>query len=179
MLRRKIKMEKVYSFNSELHRVTGVQKVLMDIHHAICEEYNAKVVGTLAYDKVNADLNIKKSEYVHLRNPFMFYNSIVILHERKFLMFFWILNHFLFQKIKLVYIHHNIFDNKAWMCPMPKHIVAISNKGIENLIFNNVKNNIAKLKSRDTFPAREDVQSLTEQKTLILESMLIDTVLGE
>ena len=53
------------------------------------------------------------------------------------------------------------------------------NKGIENLIFNNVKNNIAKLKSRDTFPAREDVQSLTEQKTLILESMLIDTVLGE
>ena len=53
------------------------------------------------------------------------------------------------------------------------------NKGIENLIFNNVKNNIAKLKSRDTFPVREDVQSLTEQKTLILESMLIDTVLGE
>lgn len=124
---------KIYSFNSELHRVTGVQKVLMDIHHAICEEYNAKVVGTLAYDKVNADLNIKKGEYVHLRNPFMFYNSVVILHERKFLMFFWILNHFLFQKIKLVYIHHNIFDNKAWMCPMPKHIVAISNKGIENL----------------------------------------------
>ena len=53
------------------------------------------------------------------------------------------------------------------------------NKGIENLIFNNVKNNIAKLKSRDEFPVREDVQSLTEQKTLILESMLIDTVLGE
>ena len=47
------------------------------------------------------------------------------------------------------------------------------------LIFNNVKNAINKLKSRDTFPAREDVQSLTEQKTLILESMLIDTVLGE
>lgn len=53
------------------------------------------------------------------------------------------------------------------------------NQGIENIIFNNVKNAINKLKSRDTFPAREDVQSLTEQKTLILESMLIDTVLGE
>lgn len=53
------------------------------------------------------------------------------------------------------------------------------NKGVETLIFNNVKNAINKLKSRDTFPAREDVQSLTEQKTLILESMLIDTVLGD
>lgn len=53
------------------------------------------------------------------------------------------------------------------------------NKGFETLIFNNVKNAINKLKSRNTFPAREDVQSLTEQKTLILESMLIDTVLGE
>ena len=53
------------------------------------------------------------------------------------------------------------------------------NKGIETRIFNNVKNVINKLKSSGTFPVREDVQSLTEQKTLILESMLIDTVLGE
>ena len=53
------------------------------------------------------------------------------------------------------------------------------NQGIENIIFKNVKNAINTLKSRRNFPAREDVQSLTEQKTLILESMLIDTVLGE
>ena len=53
------------------------------------------------------------------------------------------------------------------------------NQGIENIIFNNVKNAINTLKSRRNFPAREDVQSFTEQKTLILESMLIDTVLGE
>ena len=53
------------------------------------------------------------------------------------------------------------------------------NQGIENIIFKNVKNAINTLKSRGNFPAREDVQSFTEQKTLILESMLIDTVLGE
>ena len=53
------------------------------------------------------------------------------------------------------------------------------NQGIENIIFKNVKNAINTLKSRRNFPAREDVQSFTEQKTLILESMLIDTVLGE
>lgn len=29
------KRRKVFSFNSELYKVTGVQKVLMDIHHAV------------------------------------------------------------------------------------------------------------------------------------------------
>lgn len=125
--------QKVYSFNSELFKVTGVQKVLMDVHHAVMDEYDAKVVGTVAFEKVHKDLNIRKEEYVRFCNPFMFRSSIVILHERKFLAFFWFLNHVLFQNIKLVYIHHNVFSNHRRMSIMPKTVVAISDEGVRNL----------------------------------------------
>lgn len=124
---------KVYSFNSELFKVTGVQKVLMDVHHAVMDEYDAKIVGTVPFEKVHKDLDIHKEEYVKFRNPFMFRNSIVILHERKFLAFFWFLNHVLFQNIKLVYIHHNVFSDHRRMSIMPKTVVAISDEGVRNL----------------------------------------------
>lgn len=124
---------KVYSFNSELFKVTGVQKVLMDVHHAVMDEYDAKIVGTVPFEKVHKDLDIHKEEYVKFRNPFMFRNSIVILHERKFLAFFWFLNHVLFQNIKLVYIHHNVFSNHRRMSIMPNTVVAISDEGVRNL----------------------------------------------
>lgn len=125
--------KKIFSFNSELQKVTGVQKVLMDIHEAVKEEYKAKIVGIISYDKINKVHNIKKEEYVKLRNPFMFYHSIVVLHERKYLIPFWILNHIFFQRIKLVYIHHSIFNDKRWLCWMPKTVVALSDSGIDNL----------------------------------------------
>lgn len=124
---------KIYSFNSELFKVTGVQKVLMDVHHALCEEYDAKIVGTIHYKEVHKDLGIKPEEYVQMKNPFMFRGSIVILHERKFLMMFWLLNHVLFQNIKLVYIHHNMLYGHKFMTRLPEHIVAISDEGIRNL----------------------------------------------
>ncbi|MGN8825138.1 glycosyltransferase family 4 protein [Segatella copri] len=124
---------KVYSFNSELFKVTGVQKVLMDVHHAVMDEYDAKIVGTVPFEKVHKDLDIHKEKYVKFCNPFMFRNSIVILHERKFLAFFWLLNHVFFQNIKLVYIHHNVFSNHRRMSVMPNTVVAISDEGVRNL----------------------------------------------
>lgn len=124
---------KVYSFNSELFKVTGVQKVLMDVHHAVMEEYEAKIVGTIPFDKVHKDLDIRQGEYVMFKNPFMFRNSIVILHERKFLAFFWLLNRVFFQNIKLVYIHHNVFSDHRRMSIMPKTVVGISDEGVRNL----------------------------------------------
>lgn len=125
--------KKVYSFNSELFKVTGVQKVLMDVHHAVMGEYDAKIVGTVPYDKLHKDLDILQDEYVKIKNPFMFRNSIVILHERKLLAFFWLLNHVFFQNIKLVYIHHNVFNDHRRMSIMPKTVVAISDEGVRNL----------------------------------------------
>ncbi len=126
-------MKRVFSFNSELYKVTGVQKVLLDVHHAVMENYDAKIVGTVSYDKLHKDQGIKREEYIKFRNPFMFRNSIVILHERKFLALFWLLNHLFFQNIKLVYIHHNVFNNHRRMSIMPKNVVAISDEGVRNL----------------------------------------------
>ena len=124
---------KVYSFNSELFKITGVQKVVMDVHHAVRDDYDAKIVGTVPYKKVHKDLQIERDEYVRLRSPFIFRNSIVIVHERKFLIFFWLLNTFLFQHIKIVYIHHNMLFGHRLLTVMPKNIVAISDEGIRNL----------------------------------------------
>lgn len=124
---------KVFSFNSELYKITGVQKVLMDVHHAVSDEYDAKIVGTVPFNRVHKDLNIHQEEYVKFRNPFMFHNSIVILHERKFLAFFWFLNHVFLQNIKLVYVHHNVFNNHRKLSIMPKTVVAISDEGVKNL----------------------------------------------
>lgn len=126
-------MKKIYSFNSELYKVTGVQKVMMDVHHAVSEEYDAKIVGTIPYKDVHIDHGINEHEYVRLRNPFMFRNSIVIAHERKFLVFFWLLNKVFRQNIKLVYIHHNVFHNHQLLSIMPKNVVAISDEGVRNL----------------------------------------------
>lgn len=124
---------KIYSFNSELDKVTGIQKVLMDIHEAVKGEYKAKIVGTVPYKKVNKMHGIKKEEYIEFFNPFMFYRSIVILHERKFLIPFWILNHILFQRIKLVYVHHSELYGWKKLSFFPKVIVAISDNGVKNL----------------------------------------------
>lgn len=128
-----MKPRKVFSFNSELYKVTGVQRVLMDVHHAVQDEYEAKIVGTISYGQVHKDLGIRKSEYIRWCNPFLFRKSIVILHERKFLLLFWLLNNLLFQRIKLVYIHHNVFNNHRRMSVMPETVVAISDEGVENL----------------------------------------------
>ena len=43
---------KIFQFNSELHKVTGVQKVLMDIHHAVKDKYDAKIVGAVVLKDV-------------------------------------------------------------------------------------------------------------------------------
>lgn len=113
--------------------MTGVQKVLMDIHHAVKGEYRAQIVGTVPYEQIHETHGIGRDEYIRFRNPFMFYNSIVVVHERKLLLLFWLLNHVLFQRIKLVYVHHNVFFSHKRLSIMPKTVVAISDEGIDNL----------------------------------------------
>ena len=66
------KRRKVFSFNSELYKVTGVQKVLMDIHHAVKEDYDAIIVGTVSYGMVDKSHQIFEDEYKQFKNPFMF-----------------------------------------------------------------------------------------------------------
>ena len=126
-------MMTVYSINSQLYKVTGVEKVMMDVHRALSDTYDCKIVGTIDYDQVRSDHHIKKEEYIKWRNPFMFHNDIVIVHERKLLLILWFLNTFFFQNIKIVYVHHSLFYSHKRTTILPKTIVAIADKGIENL----------------------------------------------
>ena len=126
-------MKKVFSIDFQLYKVTGVEKVMLDIHHAVQDVYQAKIVGNIPYENVRAEHKIRQEEYIQFKNVFMFRSSIVIVHERKLLLFFWILNHLLFQSIKIIYIHHNMFNNHILPTLLPKTIVAIAGRGIENL----------------------------------------------
>ena len=126
-------MKKVFSIDFQLYKVTGVEKVMLDIHHAVQGEYEAKIVGNIPYEKVRSEHKIKKEEYIQKKSWFMFRNSIVVIHERRLLWVFWLLNHLLFQRIKIVYIHHNIFHNNRLTTILPNTIVAIADSGIENL----------------------------------------------
>lgn len=138
---------KLFSINTELEKVSGVQKVMMDIHHAVKEDFDAKIVGIKEYKDVNIHHGISSKEYIQLKNPFIFYNSIVIIHERKLLILFWILNNLFFQKIKIVYIHHNLFNNHRLTTILPNTIVSISDRTTDNLIdfFKAPKKNIYKI----------------------------------
>ena len=128
-----LKKKKVFSIDFQLYKVTGVEKVMLDIHHAVQGEYEAKIVGNVPFEKVHKGHAIKSEEYIKFTNPFMFYNSIVIVHERRLLLLFWLLNHFLYQRIKIVYVHHSLLYGHKLTTVLPKTIVAIADRGIENL----------------------------------------------
>ena len=42
---------KLFSIDTQLYKVTGVEKVMLDIHHAVRDDYEAKIVGTIQYRK--------------------------------------------------------------------------------------------------------------------------------
>lgn len=125
---------RVYSINTELHKVTGVQKVMLDIHHAVSKKYSARIVGIQDYNQINKVHKISPQEYIRWKSPFLFFNSIVFIHERKLLAIFWALNLFLRQNITIIYIHHSIFTTHRWLSFMPKTIVSISDKVTDNLL---------------------------------------------
>lgn len=38
---------KLFSIDTQLYKVTCVEKVMLDIHHAVRDYYEAKIVGTI------------------------------------------------------------------------------------------------------------------------------------
>lgn len=124
---------KIFQLNTELYKVTGIQRVLLDIHEALKDDFDVKIVGNIPFDRINESLRISENDYIRLRNPFIFRNSIVIIHERRLLPFMWLLSHIPGLNIKYIYIHHNeLYGNKKFSL-FPKNIVAISDAGIQNL----------------------------------------------
>ena len=122
----------IYQLNSELYKVTGIQRVVMDIHEAL-RERGAKIVGTVPFEKLADDLKISKGEYKEFVGYKMFRKSTVIIHERRYLPMFWILNNILRYNIDVVYVHHNELYGRKLLSRFPNKVVAISDAGIRNL----------------------------------------------
>lgn len=125
--------KKVFQLNSELYKVTGIQRVMLDIHEALKDEFDAKIAGNIPFEKIDKALLIGKEDYLQFKNPLMFRNSVVVIHERRYLPLMWLLTHIPGLNVKCVYIHHNeLFGNKL-LSLFPKNVVAISDNGIKNL----------------------------------------------
>lgn len=126
-------MKKIYSFDNRLFEVTGVHKVLMDIHNAIKDNFDARVLGTLEYEELNPGLNIKREEYRKIGSIFSLRNSILIVHQRRLAVKYRLLSLIPFLNLKVVYVHHSILTGQRRTTLLPKRIITISDRCIENL----------------------------------------------
>lgn len=172
--------KKVFQFNTELYKVTGIQRVLLDIHEALRDDFDAKIVGNIPYGEVNGNLSISEGDYLRLRNPFMFRNSVVIIHERRLLPLMWLLGHIPGLNLKCVYVHHSeLYGNKR-LSLFPKNIVAISDAGIRNLTdyFGVPRANITKIHNcvRETSPCEPRTKKFDPDNITILYPARINSV---
>lgn len=175
-----MKRRKVFQFNTELFKVTGIQRVLLDIHEALKEEFDVKIVGNLPFDKVNRSLDISEDDYVRFKTPLMFRNSVVIIHERRLLPLMWLIIHIPWFNVKCVYIHHSVLYGHKLLSLFPKNIVAISDSGIKNLTenFNIARKNITKIHNcvRETFPYHPRPRKFNPNDITILYPARINSI---
>jgi glycosyltransferase involved in cell wall biosynthesis len=126
-------MKKLYSLIEVVHNVSGVQKVLVDIHNGIKMIYDAKIAGFHTYNKISHLLPVEENEYIQIKSILELRNSIVITHERKICTKCVILNKVFSLKIKHIHVQHSIYDKWKLFSFYPETIVSISDKITENL----------------------------------------------
>jgi glycosyltransferase involved in cell wall biosynthesis len=124
----------ILSLTKDLDQFGGAQKVLMDIHRGIKNEYNAKVLGFSKFSDLHAKYNIDKSEYVKFKNPFYLNNKLLIVHDRRIITFIMALKRLFFLNTKILYVSHCVYDSLNWASLFPTDIVSISGKVNDNLI---------------------------------------------
>ena len=163
--------KRVIQINTQLSKVTGIERVMMDLHQALKDSYDASIAGTLPFDKVNPDLNIDEKDYFRFTNPLQLRNSVVIIHERRMLPIMKILENIPGLGIKCLYIHHSEMRNNRLLSVFPKNIVAISDKGIKNLteFFKVPERKITKIHNcvRESEPTLRTDHLPSEQITLL------------
>lgn len=115
-----------------MNQVTGIQRVMMDIQTALKPAFDSKIVGTVEWKDVSKDLGIAEDDYICKKDWGVFRNSVVIFHERRFMPLFRLLN-ILGWNMRLVYVHHSLLYGKRFLSFFPPTVVAIADKGIENL----------------------------------------------
>lgn len=127
-------MKKVYSLITELHEVSGVQKVFWDIHTGIRQDFNAQIVSYLPYEEIVKYFDVPENEYIQIKSVCQLKNSVVFTHERKICSKCCLLNRLLHLNIDIIHIQHSIYNNLRLFSLYPPIVVSISDKVTENLI---------------------------------------------
>lgn len=124
---------RIIQLNTELHKVTGIQRVMVDIHEALRDSFDAHIAGPGTFESVNPGIGLKREDYLQVRRPWQLRNSTVIIHERRLLPVMKVLSLIPGLGIKYLYVHHNEMHDHKLLSLFPKKVVAISDKGIGNL----------------------------------------------
>lgn len=138
---------KVFSVGDKMHNYGGAQKVMLDIHNGIKDEFDARVLGLIDYKFLNKSYNIYENDYVRLINPFILRKSILLIHSRRMITFYYLLNKILFLKANLIYVAHNTYTKLNLFTYFSENIISISDRVTDNLVdyFNISKNHITKI----------------------------------
>src|SRR5665647_160216 len=103
-------MVNIYSIIAVFHEVSGVQKVLLDIHNGLKHLYHAKIAGFCPYKDIALCMNIKENEYVQIKSIRELRDSIVITHERITSSKCFLLNKVFSLNIKQIHVQHSIYN---------------------------------------------------------------------
>lgn len=123
----------IYSYIEVLHEVSGVQKVLLDIHNGLKHHYQAKIASYLPYQEITKYFDIPISEYIQIKSISDLNHGIIFTHERKASTKCCLYNLLPWIDLKLIHIQHSVYDNLKWVSLYPKRIVSISDKVTNNL----------------------------------------------
>lgn len=123
----------IYSYIEVLHEVSGVQKVLLDIHNGLKKYYHAQIASYLSYKEITRYFDIPESEYIQIKSMKDLNHGLVITHERKASTRCCLYNLLPWMNLKQIHVQHSLYDNLKWVSLYPKIIVSISDKVTNNL----------------------------------------------
>ena len=125
---------KIYNFLEAYHDVSGIQKVLLNIHESIRNAFEeVKIASFSPYSHVRKFLNIEERDFLYVRNIKELKGAIIIVHERGFCTKLVLQNKILSLGLRIIYVHHSLLKGKRFLTFLPDEIVGISDRVIENL----------------------------------------------
>lgn len=126
-------MRKVYSLIFQLYDVSGVQRILLDIHNGIKKDFDAKVAGFYPYEEIVKKMDVSQSEYVQLKSIRDLRDALVITHERKSSTKCYLMNILFRLNMKLIHVQHSVYHDLRYLSFYPSNIVSISDAITANL----------------------------------------------
>jgi len=124
----------ILSIITDISRYGGAQKVMLDLHNGLKNEFHCKILSLQPYNKLHPKYGITEDEFLRFVNPMQLKNKILIVHARNLLPFLILLKRIFFLNTRIIYVSHSIYDNLKNLTLFPREIVSVSNNVSENLI---------------------------------------------